>query len=126
MLASSRRAAVWLSLCLVVVFGFACKPKDSALQPASAGGSSSQPNSIRFAPVPDAEPDSGGDAKWDVEAPSGEPTTVDIDVREGTWMSLDVSPDGTTLVFDLLGDLYTLPIEGGDAPARPCSRSTLR
>ena len=34
---------------------------------------------------------------------------------EGTWMSLDVSPDGKTLVFDLVGDLYTLPIAGGTA-----------
>ncbi len=34
---------------------------------------------------------------------------------EGTWISLDVRPDGQIIVFDLLGDIYTLPIEGGTA-----------
>ena len=38
---------------------------------------------------------------------------ISFDTQEGTWISLDVSPDGKTLVFDLLGDLYTLPIGGG-------------
>ena len=34
---------------------------------------------------------------------------------EASWISLDVSPDGRTIVFDILGDLYTLPIAGGTA-----------
>jgi imidazolonepropionase-like amidohydrolase/Tol biopolymer transport system component len=36
-------------------------------------------------------------------------------VTEGTWMCLDVAPDGRAIVFDLLDDLYTLPINGGKA-----------
>ncbi len=41
--------------------------------------------------------------------------TAEFTAREGTWISLDVSPDGRTLVFDLLGDLYTMPVTGGVA-----------
>ncbi len=40
---------------------------------------------------------------------------IEFATDEGTWLSLDVSPDGKTIVFELLGDIYTLPIEGGDA-----------
>jgi Tol biopolymer transport system component len=40
---------------------------------------------------------------------------IEFTTDEGTWMSLDVSPDGQTIIFDLLGDLYTLPIGGGEA-----------
>jgi imidazolonepropionase-like amidohydrolase/Tol biopolymer transport system component len=52
--------------------------------------------------------------KWDVAAPPGvKIREVPIQVEEGTWMNLDVSPDGQTVAFDLLGDIYTMPITGG-------------
>src|SRR5690606_39082213 len=35
--------------------------------------------------------------------------SMEFTVTEGSWISVDVSPDGKTIVFDLLGDLYTLP-----------------
>ena len=41
--------------------------------------------------------------------------TISTSFNEGSWMSVDVSPDGRTLVFDFLGDLYTVPISGGTA-----------
>jgi Tol biopolymer transport system component len=41
--------------------------------------------------------------------------TIEFTTNEGTWLSLDVTPDGNTIVFELLGDLYTLPIGGGEA-----------
>jgi Tol biopolymer transport system component len=41
--------------------------------------------------------------------------TIRFTTDEGTWLSVDVSPDGRRIVFDLVGDLYTMPIEGGRA-----------
>ena len=41
--------------------------------------------------------------------------TAEFTATTATWMSLDVSPDGSTIVFDLLGDIYRMPIEGGRA-----------
>ncbi len=43
--------------------------------------------------------------------------SIDFTTTEGTWMSLDISPDGKTIVFDLLGDIYTMPATGGKATA---------
>ncbi|HWB27355.1 MAG TPA: LpqB family beta-propeller domain-containing protein [Chitinophagaceae bacterium] len=43
--------------------------------------------------------------------------TISFNTAEGTWTSLDVSPDGKTIAFDMMGDIYTMPITGGEATA---------
>src|SRR5688572_11604817 len=63
--------------------------------------------------------DSVPPARRDTSSRAGLPLPVARHITfttdRGTWMSLDVSPDGRTIVFDLMGDLYSLPIEGGRA-----------
>ncbi len=51
---------------------------------------------------------------WNVETPPGPAYQQSIDVSEGTWINLDVSPEGDEIVFDLLGDIYVMPITGAD------------
>ncbi len=67
------------------------------------------------APVVAAPTEEAEEAKWDVQNPPGPSRDVPIDVTRGTWMSLDVSPDGQTIVFDMLGDIYVMPVDGGEA-----------
>lgn len=57
------------------------------------------------------------ETKWDVAAPGKDFNykSHTFTTNEGTWMNLDVSPDGQTIVFDMLGDIYSLPITGGKA-----------
>ena len=49
------------------------------------------------------------------ELPLKSARVLKFNTNEGTWLSLDLSPDGKTIIFDMLGDLYTLPISGGNA-----------
>jgi len=53
----------------------------------------------------------------------GETQLVQFSVDEGTWLNLTLSPDGKTLAFDMLGDLYTLPVEGGNATRLTTTRA---
>ncbi len=65
------------------------------------------------------KPEETKDEKKDDKKPEGLPLkaagVIKFTTEEGTWMSLDVSPDGQWIVFDLLGDIYMLPIAGGEA-----------
>ncbi|MBV7258897.1 amidohydrolase family protein [Erythrobacter crassostreae] len=58
------------------------------------------------------------DKGWDITAPKGATIEqVPIETDEGTWMDVDVAPDGRSLAFTMLGDIYTMPI-GGGTPTR--------
>lgn len=54
-------------------------------------------------------------ATWSIDKPLGPTKTVSITTDEGTWMNVDVSPDGKEIVFDMLGDIYKMPVTGGVA-----------
>ncbi|HEU4820521.1 MAG TPA: amidohydrolase, partial [Qipengyuania sp.] len=77
-------------------------------KPAEGTGQPAQTSPLAATTAPAKE------AKWDVNAPPrGTYRQVPIRTDEGTWMDVDVSPDGLTLAFTLLGDIYTMPITGG-------------
>ena len=55
------------------------------------------------------------DNEWDITQPQGDMQTITIDTTESTWSNLSVSEDGQAMVFDMLGDIYTMSIVGGEA-----------
>ncbi|PRY05710.1 imidazolonepropionase-like amidohydrolase [Pontibacter ummariensis] len=60
-----------------------------------------------------AEKDKDKKEKKDLPLEAGR--KVKINTTEGSWLALDISPDGSKIIFDMLGDLYLLPIKGGKA-----------
>ncbi len=49
------------------------------------------------------------------ELPLEPERTIEFNTKEGTWLSVDVSPDGSTILFDMMGDIYSIPFTGGKA-----------
>ncbi len=70
---------------------------------------------LLYAAIGVAADESEDSPKDGVTLPLEADKTLSISVDEATWMSLDVSPQGDQLVIEVLGDLYLLPIEGGQA-----------
>jgi Tol biopolymer transport system component len=56
-----------------------------------------------------------GRQRMPYQAPNAPSRVISFDTTEGTFMNVDMSPDGKTLTFDLLGDIYQLPSKGGEA-----------
>ncbi|NMM49636.1 amidohydrolase family protein [Marinigracilibium pacificum] len=55
--------------------------------------------------------------KWDVNNPDSPNKKISISTDEATWTNIDVSPDGSKIVFDVLGDIFIMPSSGGKAKA---------
>src|SRR5437899_6876955 len=52
---------------------------------------------------------------WDVTKARGATRDIDFTTSEGTWMSVDLSPEGKWIVFDLLAHIYRVAADGGEA-----------
>jgi Tol biopolymer transport system component/imidazolonepropionase-like amidohydrolase len=53
--------------------------------------------------------------QWDVTHVRGKARKISFTTDEGTWLSPDVSPDGRSIVFDMVGDIWIMPVNGGEA-----------
>ena len=70
---------------------------------------------LSLAPLHNLKKAGGIEKEWDITKPTGRTRVIDFTTTEGTWMSVDVSPDGQWIVFDLLAHIYRIPISGGEA-----------
>ena len=87
-------------------------PGTIPLGAAASAGAQTPPTPSAAPPSAAAKPEP---PKWDVSNQPGPRKAIPIDTTTGTWINLDVSPDGKEIVFDLLGGLYSFPITGGAA-----------
>ena len=101
---------------VILLFSVALIFPSSAAQAGQIGNPSIRTD---VPPVPNAAPTAqtiqSAQDEWDVEQSLGPTVPLSFETDEGTWMNVDVHPDGRTVVFDLLGDLYTISIAGGPA-----------
>ena len=68
-------------------------------------------SALAVLPSPDGRPQQAPGATL----PMQPARMLSIHAHSGTWMSLDVAPDGRAILFDMLGDLYAMPACGGPA-----------
>ncbi|HET7274651.1 MAG TPA: amidohydrolase family protein [Longimicrobiaceae bacterium] len=71
--------------------------------------------SLLSSPLAAQVPDSAKDSGWEVTQARGDVREIDFTTDEGTWMSVDLSPDERWIVFDMMGHIYRVPAGGGEA-----------
>jgi Tol biopolymer transport system component len=100
---SLRGLAAWFAVLAVILGGIAGPVRAKCQEPAAQD-------------TQDKKDEKKGEKKDEKKGLPLKPTRkIEFTTDEGTWLSLDVSPDGKTIAFELVGDIYTLPIEGGTA-----------
>jgi Tol biopolymer transport system component len=100
---SLRGLAAWFAVLAVILGGIAGPVRAKFQEPAAQD-------------TQDKKDEKKGEKKDEKKGLPLKPTRkIEFTTDEGTWLSLDVSPDGKTIAFELVGDIYTLPIEGGTA-----------
>ena len=106
--------ASWLAVLLAFIFASPLAWAEEAGEP--------EPD----VPVPQADPEAdppedddseSEDDDWSVAEAPGYTETAVIDTDEVTWAEVSVNPDGSDFIFDMLGDIYRVPIGGGEAVA---------
>ncbi len=118
LLLPSLLVLVLLAVGVPAAFTLGQRPPEPVAQPTPISTPAPTPMPTPAPQAQPAEKEKPEEKKWNVEAPPYPmPVEAEIDTDEGTWMSLDVSPDGKQIAFDLLGDIYAVPIGGGEARA---------
>jgi len=110
-----HRSILLAATCLLATGAYAQPAPTPPAPPLPQPGAAEPMTQAKPANIPDSPTGGKKDGKWDVSARHGPGHDVPIDVTQGTWMNLDVSPDGSEIAFDMLGDIYVMPITGGEA-----------
>src|SRR5579862_8576201 len=120
-MASKQKSAcvrLWVAVIALVLAGLAGDVSRAAMLAHGPHDPASQDPSLQDKDKKDEkkdDKDKKDEKDKDKKLPLKPDRKIEFTTDEGTWLSLDVSPDGKTIVFELLGNIYTLPIAGGEA-----------
>ena len=112
------------AVCIAVLSVFSLAAQDSREHQSSEKSVAVGPAEDQSTGVGSKDEAEKKEAKWSIETPPGTSSQQVIDVSEGTWVSVNVHPSGNEIVFDLLGDLYVMPISGADGADRSPEKLT--